>query len=131
MLGRWRLIWQRTSSKWPLRIGPDGSSNGNGSRARCERFLDELPAGTEVVMEACGTARYWGRRCQARGLAVLLLPAQYLRPYVRRNNTDRTDTEAVLDAGRRMRRLSCRLFRSTSGEVRPRCAAGTGAALHW
>jgi hypothetical protein len=30
------------------------------TRTRFERFLDELPAGTEVVMEACGTARDWG-----------------------------------------------------------------------
>src|SRR4026209_2091450 len=50
-------------------------------------------AGTAVVMEACGTAHYWGRRCQARGLTVRLIPVQYVRPYVRRNKTDRTDTE--------------------------------------
>jgi transposase len=35
-------------------------------------------------MEACGTAHYWGRRCQARGLVVRLLPVQYVRPDVRR-----------------------------------------------
>jgi hypothetical protein len=29
------------------------------TRPRFERFLNELPAGTEVVMEACGTAHYW------------------------------------------------------------------------
>lgn len=51
-------------------------------------------------MEACGTAHYWGRRCQARGLAVRLLPVQYVRPYVRRNKSDRTDTEAMLEADR-------------------------------
>ena len=68
------------------------------TRTRFERFLDEVPAGTEIVMEAFGTAHYWGRRCQARGLAVRLLPPQYVRPYVRRNKTDRTDTEAVLEA---------------------------------
>jgi transposase len=51
-------------------------------------------------MEACGTAHYWGRRCQARGLVVRLLPVQYVRPDVRRNQTDRTDTEAMLEANR-------------------------------
>ena len=50
------------------------------TRPRFERFLNELPAGTEVVMEACGTAHYWGRRCQARGLAVRLLPATVCPP---------------------------------------------------
>jgi transposase len=63
-------------------------------------LIDGLSAGTTVVMEACGTAHHWGRRCQARGLAVRLLPVQYVRPYVRRNKTDRTDTEAMLEANR-------------------------------
>ncbi len=70
------------------------------TRRQFERFLDSLDAGTEVVMEACGTAHYWGRRGQARGLRVRLLPVQYVRPYVRRNKTDRTDTEALLEANR-------------------------------
>ena len=51
-------------------------------------------------MEACGTAHYWGRRCQARGHRVRLLPVQYVQPYVRRNKTDRTDTDALLEAAR-------------------------------
>jgi transposase len=70
------------------------------TRRQFERFLDALEPGLEVVMEACGTAHYWGRRCQARGLRVRLLPVQYVRPYVRRNKTDRTDTEALLEANR-------------------------------
>ena len=53
-----------------------------------------------VVMEACGTAHYWGRRCQAHGHHVQLLPVQYVKPYVRRNKTDRMDTEALLEAAR-------------------------------
>jgi transposase len=68
------------------------------TRRQFERFVDGLPAETEVIMEACGTAHYWGRRCQARNLLVRLLPGQYVRPYVRRNKTDRTDTEALLEA---------------------------------
>ena len=44
------------------------------TRRPFERFVDGLPAGTEVIMEACGTAHYWGRRCQARDLRVQLLP---------------------------------------------------------
>jgi transposase len=70
------------------------------TRPQFERFVDGLIAGTTVVMEACGTAHYWGRRCQARNLQVRLLPGQYVRPYVRRNKTDRTDTEALLEANR-------------------------------
>jgi transposase len=70
------------------------------TRRQFERFIDSLRPGTEVVMEACGTAHYWGRRCHARDLRVRLLPVQYVRPYVRRNKTDRTDTEALLEANR-------------------------------
>jgi transposase len=70
------------------------------TRRQFDSFVEGLSAGTEVVMEACSTAHYWGRRCQARGLAVRLLPVQYVRPYVRRNKTDRTDTEAMLEANR-------------------------------
>lgn len=70
------------------------------TRQQFERLIETLPPGTEVVMEGCGTAHYWGRRCQARDLHVRLLPVQYVRPYVRRNKTDRTDTEALLEANR-------------------------------
>jgi transposase len=70
------------------------------TRRQFERFIDTIPAGTEVIMEGCGTAHYWGRRCRSRDLRVRLLPVQYVRPYVRRNKTDRTDTEALLEANR-------------------------------
>lgn len=36
----------------------------------------------------------------ARGIDVVLLPAQYVRAYVRRNKTDRADALALLEAGR-------------------------------
>ena len=50
------------------------------TRRQFERFIDGLPAGTEVIMEACGTAHYWGRRCQARDLRVRLLPVAVRAP---------------------------------------------------
>ena len=70
------------------------------SRAQFERFLRRVPAGTEVVMEACGTAQYWGRVCRDAQLRPTLLPVQYVRAYVRRNKSDRTDAEALLEARR-------------------------------
>ena len=45
------------------------------TRRQFEAFIDTLPFGTRVVMEACGTAHYWGRRCQAQGNDVQLLPS--------------------------------------------------------
>jgi transposase len=70
------------------------------NRQQFQRFLSGLSAGVEVVMEACGTAHYWGRQCQRLGLVPVLLPTQYVRPYVRRNKTDRTDAEALIEARR-------------------------------
>ncbi len=70
------------------------------TRRQFEGFVDALPAGTTVVMEGCGTAHYWGSRCQAHGHHVRLLPVQYVKPYVRRDKTDRMDTEALLEAVR-------------------------------
>src|SRR5688572_25148522 len=32
------------------------------TRRQFERFLGELPTGTHVIMEACGTAHHWGRQ---------------------------------------------------------------------
>ena len=53
-----------------------------------------------VVMEACGSAHYWARRFRAQGHEVRLLPARDVRPYVRRNKTDRTDAAGLLEADR-------------------------------
>jgi transposase len=69
------------------------------TRPQFERFLASQPA-AHLVMEACGTAHYWARVARTHGHRVTLLPAQYVRPYVRRNKTDRTDAEALLEAVR-------------------------------
>jgi transposase len=71
-------------------------------RPRRDRFLPfmaQLPPAT-VVMEACGSAHYWARRIEEVGHVVVLLPPQYVRPYVVRNKTDRTDVDALLEAFR-------------------------------
>ncbi|EJR8320636.1 IS110 family transposase, partial [Escherichia coli] len=54
----------------------------------------------EWVMEACGTAHYWGRLAQSLGHQVRLLHPRYVRPYRRRNKTDRNDCDAMLEAAR-------------------------------
>jgi transposase len=69
------------------------------NRTQFARFLGETPT-THVVMEACGTAHYWGRVAQQHGHRVTLVPPAYVRPYVRRNKTDRADAEAIVEAVR-------------------------------
>lgn len=53
-----------------------------------------------VVVEACGSAHYWGRRFERLGHRVTLLPAHQVRPYVLRRKTDRTDADGLLEAMR-------------------------------
>jgi len=69
------------------------------NRTQFARFLRQS-APTHVVMEACGMAHYWGRVAQGHGHTVTMLPPSYVRPYVRRNKTDRADAEAILEAVR-------------------------------
>jgi transposase len=71
-------------------------------RPRRDQFLALLaqqPAAT-VVMEACGSAHYWGRQIQALGHRVVLLPPHHVRPYIQRNKTDRSDAKGILEASR-------------------------------
>jgi transposase len=69
------------------------------SRARFARFFVSRPS-CRIVMESCGTAHYWARRLVAAGHTVALLPAQYVRAYMRRNKTDRADASALIEAFR-------------------------------
>ena len=57
-------------------------------------------APVHVVMEACGSAHHFGRWLTSLGHHVSLLPAQYVRAYVRRNKTDAADCAALLEAVR-------------------------------
>ena len=69
------------------------------SRARFGQFFGNRPP-SRIVMETCGSAHHWGRTLQAQGHEVLLLPAQYVRAYVRRNKTDAADAAALIEAAR-------------------------------
>jgi transposase len=53
-----------------------------------------------VIMEACGSAHFWARQLNGFGIEVRLLPAAYIRAYVRRNKTDAADACALLEAAR-------------------------------
>ena len=57
-------------------------------------------APVRVVMEACGSAHHFGRWLSSLGHRVTLIPAQYVRPYVRRSKTDAADCLAMIEASR-------------------------------
>jgi transposase len=58
---------------------------------------------TKVGMEACGGAHYWARELRALGHEAVLLPPQYVKPYVQRNKNDAADAEAICEAMSRPR----------------------------
>lgn len=53
-----------------------------------------------VIMEACGTCHFWARKLRELGHAVVLLPPDQVRPFVRRNKIDRSDAKALVEAYR-------------------------------
>jgi transposase len=53
-----------------------------------------------VIMEACGSAHHWARWLNSLGIEVRLLPAAYIRAYVKRNKTDAADACALIEAAR-------------------------------
>lgn len=67
------------------------------TRPQFERFWLSQPR-CRVAMEACASAHFWARHLIGLGYDVVLLPPQYVRPYIRRDKTDRTDCEAILEA---------------------------------
>jgi len=64
------------------------------------KFFDRLPI-CVVGMEACGSAHHWGREISKFGHDVRLMPAFYVKPYVKRGKTDAVDAEAICEAVRR------------------------------
>jgi transposase len=54
-----------------------------------------------VALEACGTSHYWGRTLRALGHEVRLIPAAYVKPFVKRNKTDARDAAAICVAAQR------------------------------
>jgi transposase len=59
-------------------------------------FQDLAPC--VVGIEACGTAHHWAREITALGHEVRLMPASYVKPYVKRGKTDAADAEAICEA---------------------------------
>lgn len=51
-----------------------------------------------IGIEACATAHHWARVLTALGHEVRLMPASYVKPYVKRQKNDATDAEAICEA---------------------------------
>ena len=70
------------------------------SRPQFAKFLKEQPS-CIVAMEACASAHHWGREALAAGHEVRLVPARYVKPFVKRHKSDVVDAEAITEAAMR------------------------------
>ncbi len=78
-------------------------SNKKVSRSKLMLELSKLDPDIPIAMEACATSHYWGRRLQAMGREVLLLPAQHVKPLVGHQKNDAHDAVAICEASQRPR----------------------------
>src|SRR6516162_3253961 len=60
-------------------------------------FFQKLPA-CLIGMEACASSHHWSRELTALGHTVRLMPAAYVKPYVKRQKNDAADAEAICEA---------------------------------
>ncbi len=77
------------------------------SRTQLLRFTANVHVGL-IGMEACGGSHFLGRALREQRHEVRLIPAQYVKPYVKTNKSDYIDAEAIAEAvARRVASRSC------------------------
>lgn len=67
------------------------------TRSRMLPYFEKL-APCLIGIEACATSHYWARELARLGHEVKLMPAQYVKPYVKRHKNDMADAEAIAEA---------------------------------
>jgi transposase len=81
-------------------------------RGEVEKFFAKL-APTRIGIEACGASHHWARLLRGLGHEVMLIPPQYIKPYVKRGKNDTLDAEAICEA---MSRPTMRFVRVKTAE---------------
>jgi transposase len=66
-------------------------------RAQVLTFFANLPA-CLIGIEACAGAHHWARKLGELGHEVKLMPAQFVKAYVKTNKNDARDAEAICEA---------------------------------
>jgi transposase len=67
------------------------------SRAQLFRVTADLQP-CRIGMEACGSAHHLARGLREQGHDTRIIPAQYVRPFVKTNKNDTVDAEAIAEA---------------------------------
>lgn len=80
-------------------ITEDGAVAFNKSlrRAQLLQFFEKLEP-CLIGMDACGSGHHWARQFQELGHEVRLMPAMYVKAYVKRGKSDAIDAEAICEA---------------------------------
>lgn len=66
-------------------------------RAQLFSFFEALDP-CLIGIEACGSSHHWARELSKLGHDVRLIPANYVKPYVKRGKSDAVDAEAICEA---------------------------------
>lgn len=95
------------------------------SRAKLVDFLS-VQESTTIAMEACCGAHWLARKCKQFGHEVKLIPAQYVKPYVKSHKNDYIDADAIAEAATRpnMRFVSVKTEEAQLGIVIRRVRSG-------
>jgi transposase len=94
-------------------------------RGQVLAFFSRIPR-CVVGLEACATGHYWARELRALGHEVRLMPAQYVKAYIKRNKHDAADAEAICRRLGARRCALCRSRRLTSKQPCCCTVAGSG-----
>ncbi|MEJ2030555.1 MAG: IS110 family transposase [Maritimibacter sp.] len=80
-------------------ITADGTVAFNKSLRRSQllQFFETLEP-CLIGMEACGSSHHWARQFRKQGHEVRLMPAMYVKAYVKRGKSDAIDAEAICEA---------------------------------
>jgi transposase len=66
-------------------------------RGEVEKFFAKLPS-TRMGIAACGASHHWARRLRGLQHEGVLMPPQYIKPYVKRGKNEAIDAEAICEA---------------------------------
>lgn len=70
------------------------------SRQKIIPFMADIDA-CIVSMESCPGSQYLGRKCKDMGHSIRIVPAQFVKPYVKSNKNDFNDAQAIAEAASR------------------------------
>jgi transposase len=80
-------------------LNPRGEVVGRKKFSRKQLLLFTANLQVKLIgMEACGGSHFLGRALRAQDHEVRLIPAQYVKPYVKTNKSDYIDAEAIAEA---------------------------------